>query len=95
MYIHWKQDSKQYNIKIKVLNGFIDLDHFFFLRAYLTKHGLLAQLVKNPSAMWETWVQSLGWEDPWEKEKAAHSSLLASRIPWTIQSIGLQRVGHD
>ena len=44
---------------------------------------LVAQLVKNPPAMWETWVQSLGWEDPLEKEKATHSSILAWRIPWT------------
>ena len=54
--------------------------------------SLVAQLVKNPSAMWETWVRSLGWEDPLEKGKATHSSILAWRIPWTIQ---LQRVGQD
>ena len=45
---------------------------------------LVAQLVKNPPAMWETWVQSLGWEDPMEKGKATHSSILAWRIPWTL-----------
>ena len=45
---------------------------------------LVAQLVKNPPAMQETWVQSLGWEDPLEKEKATHSSILAWRIPWTL-----------
>ena len=45
---------------------------------------LVAQLVKNLPAMWETWVQSLGWEDPLEKEKAIHSSILAWRIPWTV-----------
>ena len=39
--------------------------------------SLVAQLVKNPPAMWETWVQSLGWEDPLEKRKATHSSILA------------------
>ena len=43
----------------------------------------------------ETWVQSLGWEDPLEKGKATHSSILAWRIPWTIQSMGSQRVGHS
>jgi len=43
-----------------------------------------SQLVKNPPAMWETWVQSLGWEDPQEKRKATHSSLLAWRISWTV-----------
>ena len=46
--------------------------------------SLVAQLVKNPPAMWETWVLSLGWEDPLEKEKATHSSILAWRIPWTV-----------
>ena len=44
--------------------------------------SLLAQLVKNPPAMQETWVQSLGWEDPLEKGMATHSSILAWRIPW-------------
>ena len=47
--------------------------------------SLLAQLVKNPPAMWETWVQFLGWEDPLEKGKATHSSILAWRIPWTVR----------
>ena len=46
--------------------------------------SLVTQLVKNPFAMWETWVQSLGWEDPLEKGKAIHSSILAWRIPWTV-----------
>ena len=45
--------------------------------------------------MQETWVQSLGWDDPLEMEKAIHSSILPWRIPWTVQSVGSQRVGHD
>ena len=57
--------------------------------------SLVAQLVKNPPAMRETWVQSLGWEDPLEKVMTTHSSILAWRIPLTIQSMGLQRVRHD
>ena len=57
--------------------------------------SFVAQLVKNLPAVQETWVQSLGWEDPLEKGKATHSSILAWRIPWTIQSMGSQRVGHD
>ena len=57
--------------------------------------SLVVQLVKNPPAMRETWVQSLGWEDPLEKGKATHSSILAWRIPWTVGSMRLQRVGHD
>ena len=46
--------------------------------------SLVAQLVKDPPAMLETWVQFLGWEDPLEKGKATHSSILAWRIPWTV-----------
>ena len=55
--------------------------------------SLVAQLVKNLPSMRETWVQSLGWEDPLEKGKATHSSILAWRIPWTTH--GLQRVRYD
>ena len=50
--------------------------------------SLVSQLEKNPPAMQETWVQSLGWEHPLEKGKATHSSILAWRIPWTVQSMG-------
>ena len=55
----------------------------------------MAQLVKDPPAMQETWIRSLGWEDPLEKGNATHSSILAWRIPWTekpgkLQSMGLQ-----
>ena len=49
----------------------------------------MPQLVKNPPAMWETWVPSLGWEDPLGKEKGTHSSILAWRIPWTVSPMGL------
>ena len=61
---------------------------------------LVAQVVKNPHAMWETGVQFLGQEDPLEKEMATHSSILAWEIPWTeepggLQSTGSQRVRHD
>ena len=54
----------------------------------------MAQLVKNLPAMRETWVQSLGREDPLEKEMATHSSFLAWRIPWTEEPGGLQSMGH-
>ena len=56
---------------------------------------LVAQLVKNLPTMRETWVQSLSWEDPLEKGTANHSSILAWRIPWTAESMGFQRVGHN
>ena len=46
--------------------------------------SLVGQLVKNPPALQETWVRSLGWDDPVEKGKATHSSILAWRIPWTV-----------
>ena len=46
--------------------------------------SLVDQLVKNPPAMRETWIRSLGWEDPLEKGKATHSSIVAWRIPWTV-----------
>ena len=55
--------------------------------------SLVPQLVKNLPAMWETGVQSLCWEDPLEKVKTAHSSVLAWRIPWT--SMESQRFRHD
>ena len=62
--------------------------------------SLLAQTVKRLSAMRETRVQSLGWEDALEKETAVHSSTLAWKIPWTeepgrVQSMGSKRVRHD
>ena len=60
----------------------------------------MAQTVKRLSTMLETRVQSLGWEDPLEKEMAIHSSIIAWEIPWTKESgrlhpMGSQRVGHD
>ena len=60
----------------------------------------MAHTVKNLSAMQEAWIQSLGWEDPLEKEMAAYSSTLAWKIPWMeepsrLQPTGLQRVRHD
>ena len=62
--------------------------------------SLVAQMVKCLLAMQETWVQSLGWEDPLEQKMATHYSTLAWKIPWTeepgrLQSMGLQRVRHD
>ena len=62
--------------------------------------SLVAQLVKNLPAVQDTWVRSLGWEDPMEKEMAAHSSIIVWKISWTeepgeLQSMGSQRVRHD
>ena len=60
----------------------------------------MAQMVKNLPGMWETWLQSLSWEDPLEEGMATYSRILAWRLPWTeepggLQSMRLQRVGHD
>ena len=68
---------------------------FLSYASKLLRASPVAQLVKNPPAVRETWVRSLGWEDPLEKGQATHSSILAWKIPWTIQSMGSQRVGHD
>ena len=62
--------------------------------------SLVAQLVNNLLAMWETWVQSLSWEDPLKEGMATHSSSLVLESPWTeepgrLQSVGSQRVGHN
>ena len=63
-------------------------------------YTLMAQMVKNPPAMQEIWVRSLGWEELLEEGMATHSSILAWRIPWTeepggLQSIESHRVGHN
>ena len=68
--------------------------------AHVVKKQLVAQMLRSPPAVQETWVQSLGQEDPLEKGKATHSSILAWKIPRTeepdgLQSMGSQRVGHD
>ena len=72
----------------------------FLVPSLASRASLVAQMLNNLPAMKETWVQFLSQEDPLEKEMAAHYSILAWRIPWTeepggLQSIGLQRVGHD
>ena len=71
-----------------------------YVHIYTHRASQVALVVKNPTVIHETWVRSLGGEDPLEKEMVTHSSILAWRIPWTeepggLQSIGSQRVGHD
>ena len=66
----------------------------------LCRASLVAQMVKNPLATRETWVRPLGQEAPREKDMTTHSSILAWRVPWTeepggLESMQLQRVGHD
>ena len=70
------------------------------LNTSLFRASLVAQVVKNLPATWETWVQSLGWEDPLEEGMATHSSILAWRIQWIeepgrLQSMGPKWVGHN
>ena len=64
-----------------------------------TRVSLVAQMVKNPPAMWETWVQALGWEDLLEEGMVTHSSNSCLENPYGqksgLPSVGLQRVGHD
>ena len=72
--------------------------YFYIVLYNIYGASLVAQRVKNLPAMQEMWVQ--GWEDPLEKGMATHSSILASRIPWTeksggLQSMGSQKVRHD
>ena len=84
-----------YNIKNvnRSYLGSESMDQAYFFHTFCQmnlRHVILdwascvVQLVKNPPAMQETWVQSLGWEDPLEKEKATHSRILAWRSPWTV-----------
>ena len=99
MCVYPKLSQKEVCVCVAFKNCVYRLDYPFsvWLRAFAS---LTAQTVKNLPAIQETWVQSLGQEAPLEKGMATHSSILAWRIPWTeepgrLQSMGLQRVGHD
>ena len=81
---------KEYWVEFPVLyNRSLFVIYFIYSR-YIYMASLVAQLVKNLPAMWETWVWSLSWEDPLDKGMAIHSNILAWRIPWTVQSLGSQ-----
>ena len=97
---YWESDANNCPEKTSSLNQFYE--GVCKISTYWVNIGpsLVAQRLKRLPPMWETWVRSLGWEDPLEKEMVTHSSILAWRIPWTkepggLQSIGSQRVGHD
>ena len=76
--VHYSNNDKSYlQIRQRCISDIVDYDSIYWA-------SLVAQLVKNSSAMRETWVRGLGWEDPLEKGKATHSSILAWRIPWTL-----------
>ena len=70
------------------------LERYFLTHSLLSQASLVVQMVKNLPAKWETWVQSLGWEELLEKGKATHSSTLAWRIPWTEEPGRLHPWGH-
>ena len=89
----WTFVKKVMSLLFNILSVFV-LIHCLYLTS------LVAQMVKHLPTMQETWVRSLGWEDPLEKEMATHSSTLAWKIPLTeepgrLQSTGSQRVGHN
>ena len=86
---HTQPRGEQTFVSVKVSGEFLGTP------TSLERASLVAHLVKNPSAMQETWVRSLGWEDCLEKGKHTHSSILAQKIPWTVWSMKLQRAGHD
>ena len=86
-------------IKLRILR-WRDYPGLFGWALNIIGASLVTQMVKNLPAMWETWVRSLGQEDPVDKGMATHPSILAWKIPWTeepgrLQSIGLPRVGHN
>ena len=78
---HFNHDHKKFS---ENLSSIID-----------TEASLMVQWVKNPPAMWESWVRSLGWEDPLEKRMATHSGILAWRILWTEEPGGLASRGSQ
>ena len=85
---------------LNLMDYLIALRIFALLTMLPMMTSLVAYMVKHLTTMRETQVQSLGWEDPLEKEMATHSSTLAWKIPWTekhgrLQSMGSQRVRHD
>ena len=92
----WNQSIKQLDNYIITLtislynNNYYTKIEIVFQSSNLTGITLVAQMIKNLPIMWETWVWSLGLEDPLEKERVTHSSILAWEIPWTEEPGGLQ-----
>ena len=93
-----------YNLEIKLIYVCIYFlpfgrwSFYFFMASFAVQRtSLVAQTIKRLPTMWETWVQSLGWEDHLKKEMATHSSTLAWRIPWMEEPLGgsKESVGHD
>ena len=90
------QDNKNDGVMLLYLTNIYKLTCNFII----SRASLVSQMIKHMPAIWETQVQSLGQEDPLEKEMATYSRTLAWKIPWMEESVGLQsmgsqRVGHD
>jgi len=86
MHTH-KNVAAQFSQHHLLVRQFCSTVHSWLLSHKSVDHifaSLVAQLENNPLAIWETWISSLNWEDPLEKGKATHSSILAWRIPWTV-----------
>ena len=82
------------------MQAFVNICIYIHGSSLIAWSSLVARSVKNLPAVQETWVQSLGWEDPLEKEMATHSSILAWKFSWTeepggLQSVGSQKGGHN
>ena len=80
-HLYWPLRKENHILRIIMFSNHNILIHMSFTSS---RASLVAQLVKNQPEMWEAWLRSLGWEDPLEKGKATHSSVLAWRIPWTL-----------
>jgi len=93
--LQMKEQNHQRLLRLKTEQEAMKNKKMLLAQRTIFNISMVAQLVKNLPAMWETWVWSLGWEDPLEKGKATHSSVLAWRFPWTVLSMGLQRAGHN
>ena len=100
--LNWNIVDLQYCVSFKCTAKWISFTYMHCFMYTYTQYmaSLVAQSGKNLLAVQETRVQSLGWEDPLEKEMASHSSILAWKIPWIMEpgrllSMGLQRLRHD
>ena len=99
-YSSWGPKESDMTEQVTVSLSFMFTHTHTHTHTHIYRASLVAQMVKNPPAMRETWVWSLGWENPLKKGTDTHSSILAWRIPWTkepgmVQFMGSQRVGHD
>ena len=92
MFIGFEWASAFFLMNRKPSNGDELLPGDLMSNVFYSWASLVAQLVKNPPAVLETWVRSLGWEDPLEKGTATHAGILAWRIPWTVLSMVSKRV---